>query len=99
MYVQLTYPALDDIISAKRKQTPRPRSASNGKQSSVSKGKGAKAAALGGKSATAISNANRKQPPVVFPGRKGAGGLGSKVIVSNLPVDVTEAQVKVRALF
>ena len=81
-------PALDDIISAKRSQNPRP---SRGRQSSASRGKGAKAAAFGN-TAAAVSNANRKQPPVVFPGR---GAQGSKVIVSNLPMDVTEAQVKV----
>ena len=44
--------------------------------------------------AQAISQANRQQPPVVFP-PKGGKGQGSKVIVSNLPMDVTEAQVKV----
>lgn len=79
--------SLDDIISAKRSQNPRP---SRGRQSSASRGKGAKAAAVGN-TAAAVSNANRKQPPVVFPGR---GAQGSKVIVSNLPMDVTEAQVK-----
>lgn len=84
--------ALDDIISTKRKQNPRPRPS---KQSSAKKGKGAKAAALGGSTAAAVSNANRQQPPVTFPGRN-QKGPGSKVIVSNLPVDVTEAQVKVR---
>lgn len=88
-----TYAALDDIISTKRKQTPR----RPAKQSSAKKNKGAKAAALGGSAAAAVSNANRQQPPVVFPGRN-QKGPGSKVIVSNLPVDVTEAQVKVRAL-
>lgn len=92
MYVCATDAALDDIISTKRKQTPRPRPA---KQSSAKKNKGAKAAALGGSAAAAVSNANRQQPPVVFPGRN-QKGQGSKVIVSNLPVDVTEAQVKVR---
>ncbi|KAI3624268.1 YRA1 [Malassezia furfur] len=81
--------SLDDIISTKRKQTPR----RPAKQSSAKKNKGAKAAALGGSAAAAVSNANRQQPPVVFPGRN-QKGPGSKVIVSNLPVDVTEAQVK-----
>ena len=47
-------------------------------------------------SAAAVSQANRNQPPVVFPGRVGKGAPGSKIIVSNLPIDVTEAQVKVR---
>lgn len=91
---RFSHPALDDIISTKRKQTPRQRRPSATK-SSASKGKGAKAAALGGAAAAAVSNANRQQPPVVFPGRN-AKGQGSKVIVSNLPADVTEAQVKVR---
>ncbi|WFD27182.1 RNA-binding RNA annealing protein [Malassezia nana] len=88
-------PALDEIISAKKKQNPRPRRSSGARQSSVSKGKGAKAAALGGAvvAAQAISQANRQQPPVIFP-PKGGKGQGSKVIVSNLPTDVTEAQVK-----
>ena len=40
-----------------------------------------------------MSQANRQQPPLVIPGR-GPQGQGSKVIVSNLPTDVTEAQVK-----
>ncbi|GHT84538.1 hypothetical protein FACS1894129_1340 [Actinomycetota bacterium] len=88
--------ALDEIISAKKKQNPRPRRSSGARQSSISKGKGAKAAALGGAAvaAQAISQANRQQPPVVFP-PQGGKGQGSKVIVSNLPTDVTEAQVKV----
>jgi len=86
--------ALDEIISTKRKQTPRPRRSSGARQSSLSRGKGAKAAALGSAvTAAAVSQANRQQPPVVFPGR-GAQGQGGKVIVSNLPMDVTEAQVK-----
>lgn len=87
--------ALDEIISTKRKQTPRqPRRSSGARQSSVSRGKGAKAAALGSAAtAAAVSQANRQQPPVVIPGR-GPQGQGSKVIVSNLPTDVTEAQVK-----
>lgn len=86
--------SLDEIISTKRKQTPRPRRSSGARQSSLSRGKGAKAAALGSAvTAAAVSQANRQQPPVVFPGR-GAQGQGGKVIVSNLPMDVTEAQVK-----
>ncbi|WFD44361.1 RNA-binding RNA annealing protein [Malassezia psittaci] len=82
--------SLDDIISTKRKQTPRSRPKAN----SAKKAKGAKAAALGGSAAAAVSNANRQQPPVVFPGRN-QKQKGSKVIVSNLPIDVSEAQVKV----
>ncbi|WFD29901.1 RNA-binding RNA annealing protein [Malassezia sp. CBS 17886] len=85
--------SLDDIISTKRKQTPKTRRGSAVRQSSVSRGKGAKSAAVGGISAAAVSNANRRQPPVVFPGR-GSAGAGSKIIVSNLPHDVTEPQVK-----
>ncbi|SHO77390.1 Similar to S.cerevisiae protein YRA1 (Nuclear polyadenylated RNA-binding protein) [Malassezia sympodialis ATCC 42132] len=87
--------SLDEIISAKKKQNPRPRRSSGARQSSTSRGKGAKAAAVGGAAvaAQAISQANRQQPPVVFP-PKGGKGQGSKVIVSNLPTDVTEAQVK-----
>ncbi|KOS12446.1 yra1-rna annealing protein [Malassezia pachydermatis] len=85
--------ALDEIISAKRKQNPRPRRA-GARQSSASRGKSAKAAALGSTAtAAAVSQANRQQPPVVFPPAAGKG-KGSKVIVSNLPTDVTEAQVK-----
>ncbi|WFD00138.1 RNA-binding RNA annealing protein [Malassezia yamatoensis] len=82
--------SLDDIISTKRKQTPRTRPS---KANSANRGKGAKAAALGGSVAAAVSNANRQQPPVVFPGRN-QKQKGSKVIVSNLPIDVSEAQVK-----
>lgn len=87
--------SLDEIISTKRKQTPRPRRSSGPRQSSLSRGKGAKAAAVGSAAAAAaaVSQANRQQPPLVIPGR-GPQGQGSKVIVSNLPTDVTEAQVK-----
>lgn len=56
----------------------------------------AKSAAVGGnaQNAAVIAASNRNKPPVVIPGRGGGGG--SKIILSNLPLDVTEAQVKVR---
>lgn len=80
---------MDDIISTKRAQAPKPKRAPRRKS--------AKAAVVGAAaSAAAVSQANRNQPPVVFPGRVGKGAPGSKIIVSNLPIDVTEAQVKVR---
>ncbi len=41
-----------------------------------------------------IAASNRNRPPVVIPGR--SANTGSKIILSNLPLDVTEAQVKVR---
>ncbi|KAJ9474070.1 RNA annealing protein YRA1 [Pseudozyma hubeiensis] len=54
----------------------------------------AKSAAVGGnaQNAAVIAASNRNKPPVVIPGRGGGGG--SKIILSNLPLDVTEAQVK-----
>lgn len=88
----LTVPALDDIISSNRKQT-RAAKRSTQKSSTARTKKSAKAAAVGASAAAAISQANRQQPPVVIPGRT-PSGPGSKIIVSNLPVDVTEAQVK-----
>ncbi|KAK0523090.1 RNA-binding RNA annealing protein, partial [Tilletia horrida] len=54
-----------------------------------------KSQALGG-GAAAVAARNSKKPPVVIPGRlpPGQKDLSSKVIVSNLPLDVTEQQVK-----
>ncbi|WFD34823.1 RNA-binding RNA annealing protein [Malassezia cuniculi] len=78
--------SLDEIISAKRAQTPRTKRAPRRNS--------AKASVLGSSTAAAVSKANRNQPPVVFPGRVPKGGPGSKIIVSNLPTDVTEPQVK-----
>lgn len=88
--------ALDDLISSKRQGGGRGRGR-GGRRS----GGGAKAAALGGNKANAAAAAaavaaNRNKP-LVIPGRA-PGGQGSKIIVSNLPTDVTEAQVKVRSL-
>ena len=98
--------ALDDLVSSNRK----PRAARGGRgagnsqpqqrRSGGSAGVHAKAAALGQASlgnAAAISANNRNRGPVVIPGRApGGGSFGSKIIVSNLPIDVTEPQVKVR---
>lgn len=55
-----------------------------------------KGAANAAQNAAAIAAANRAKAPIVIPGRAPGGKeMGSKIIVSNLPVDVTEAQVKV----
>lgn len=48
----------------------------------------------GAQNAAVIAASNRNKPPVVIPGR--GNNTGSKIILSNLPLDVTEAQVKVR---
>lgn len=66
-------------------------------------GGGARAAALGKgagnaaqkNAAASIAAANRAKPPVQIPGRAPGGNQGSKIIVGNLPLDVTESQVKV----
>lgn len=86
--------ALDDIIKSK----PKGRGGKAGGRPSNSRkvSGGAKAAAIGGKAANAaaVVAANRNKP-LVIPGRASGGNQGSKIIVSNLPLDVTEAQVKV----
>lgn len=96
-----TLTALDDII----KSNPKKRGGgARGRGSSRrTSGGGARAAALGkgaanaAQNAAAIAAANRAKAPLVIPGRAPNGkDFGSKVIVSNLPFDVTEAQVKVR---
>lgn len=92
------FAALDDLVTSNRK----PRAGGRGGGRRVSGGGGgAKAAALGGKkanaAATAAAVAANRNKPLVIPGRApGGGAQGSKIIVSNLPLDVTEAQVKVR---
>ncbi|PWN18256.1 hypothetical protein BCV69DRAFT_288534 [Microstroma glucosiphilum] len=84
---------LDDIIKSK----PKGRGGKAGGRPSNSRkvSGGAKAAAIGGKAANAaaVVAANRNKP-LVIPGRAPGGNQGSKIIVSNLPLDVTEAQVK-----
>lgn len=95
--------SLSDIISAK----PKTRVAGGGGRGGTRKGAAgrkrgsaagnAKAQAVGGTSgAAAVASRNSKKPPVVIPGRlpPGQKDQGSKVIVSNLPLDVTEQQVK-----
>lgn len=59
-----------------------------------------KGAANAAQNAAAIAAANRAKAPIVIPGRAPGGKeMGSKIIVSNLPFDVTEAQVKVGAFW
>lgn len=88
--------ALDDLIAAKPKRGAG-RGGRRGRGGRPSAGS-AKAAALGSKAGSAVAaaavNANRNKP-LVIPGRAPGGNQGSKIIVSNLPTDVTEAQVKV----
>ena len=81
---------LDAIIAAK------PKKAAGGRGRGARRGRpSAKAAALGAsQNAAVIAANNRNKPAVQIPGRGGA--LGSKIILSNLPLDVTEPQVKVR---
>lgn len=86
--------ALDELIAAKPKRG-RPAKRGRGGRANGS----AKAAALGTKAGNAVAaaaaTANRNKQPLVIPGRAPGGNQGSKIIVSNLPTDVTEGQVKV----
>lgn len=92
--------ALDELVAANPKRGgPKPRRGGGPRRSGGSAGVHAKAAALGkatlGRAPTGPAS-NRNRGPIVIPGRAPGGGpLNSKIIVSNLPVDVTEAQVKV----
>ncbi|CAO1635373.1 unnamed protein product [Sympodiomycopsis kandeliae] len=85
---------LDDLISSKPRRGGRGGRRGRGGRAS---GGGAKAAAIGAKAGNAVAaaaaTANRNKP-LVIPGRTPGGNQGSKIIVSNLPLDVTEAQVK-----
>ncbi|TKY89527.1 hypothetical protein EX895_001312 [Sporisorium graminicola] len=85
---------LDQIISDRPKKTGAGRNSQRGRRGGRSARPGAKAAAVGAgaQSAAVIAASNRNKPPVVIPGR--SGNTGSKIILSNLPLDVTEAQVK-----
>lgn len=94
-FVELT--ALDQIMAERPKKTGGAgRNSQRGRRGGRSSRPGAKAAALGSgaQNAAVIAASNRNKPPVVIPGR--SGNTGSKIILSNLPLDVTEAQVKVR---
>lgn len=87
------------------KANPKKRGGGRGRGSSRrTSGGGARAAALGkgaanaAQNAAAIAAANRAKAPLVIPGRAPGGKeMGSKIVISNLPFDVTESQVKVRA--
>ncbi len=90
---------LEELI----KQNPRTRGgkARTDSRKKTSRGGSAAAGNVKGAASTsrnqraAVNNASR--PPVVIPGR-GSGPLtGSKIILSNLPFDVTEPQVRVSA--
>ncbi|SJX64121.1 related to YRA1-RNA annealing protein [Sporisorium reilianum f. sp. reilianum] len=89
---------LDQIIADRPKKTGAGAGAGRNGQRGRRGGRGArpsaKAAALGAgaQNAAVIAASNRNKPPVVIPGR--SGNTGSKIILSNLPLDVTEAQVK-----
>lgn len=90
------------IKSNPKKRTGRGGGRGGGRGARRVSGGGARAAALGkgpsgaAQSAAAIAAANRARAPVVIPGRTPGGkNQGSKVIVGNLPLDVTESQVKV----
>lgn len=89
------FTALDEIISARPKKTGAGRNNQRGRRGGRAGKPSAKAAAVGAgaQNAAVIAASNRNKPPVVIPGR--SGNTGSKIILSNLPLDVTEAQVKV----
>ncbi|KDN40442.1 hypothetical protein K437DRAFT_189667 [Tilletiaria anomala UBC 951] len=67
------------------------------KRSSASgRNAGAKAGAAANNSTKAQRQAaaNATKPPVIIPGRGVGAATGSKIILSNLPLDVTDAQVR-----
>lgn len=90
--------ALDQIIADRPKKTGAGRNGQRGRRGGRGARPSAKAAAVGAgaQNAAVIAASNRNKPPVVIPGR--SGNTGSKIILSNLPLDVTEAQVKVRTI-
>lgn len=100
-HVPFGYAALEDLIKAdpsSRRGRGRGRGGAGRKR--VSRG-GATGATNAAKAVTSTSRAQRtaaanaSRPPVVIPGRGGGPSTGSKIIMSNLPLDVTEAQVRV----
>ncbi|PWY97681.1 hypothetical protein BCV70DRAFT_180796 [Testicularia cyperi] len=84
---------LDEIIATRPKKAGA-RGGQKGRRGGRTGRPSAKSAAVGGgaQNAAVIAASNRNKPPVVIPGR--SGNTGSKIILSNLPLDVTEAQVK-----
>ncbi|CDR99083.1 hypothetical protein, partial [Sporisorium scitamineum] len=85
---------LDQIIADRPKKTGAGFNGQHGRRGGRGAKPSAKAAAVGAgaQNAAVIAASNRSKPPVVIPGR--SGNTGSKIILSNLPLDVTEAQVK-----
>ncbi|GAC74808.1 RRM motif-containing protein [Moesziomyces antarcticus T-34] len=85
---------LEEIIAARPKRAGAGRTSQRGRKGGRSGRPSAKAAAVGAgaQNAAVIAASNRNKPPVVIPGR--SANTGSKIILSNLPLDVTEAQVK-----
>ncbi|EPQ31443.1 uncharacterized protein PFL1_00778 [Pseudozyma flocculosa PF-1] len=86
---------LDKPLDALIAEKPKKGGARGGRgRRGTSRPGGAKAAALGNRAqnAAVVAASNRNKPPVVIPGR--GNNAGSKIILSNLPLDVTEAQVK-----
>ncbi|SNX85877.1 related to YRA1 - RNA annealing protein [Melanopsichium pennsylvanicum] len=85
---------LDQIIADRPKKTAAGRNSQRGRRGARSGRPSAKAAAIGAgaQNAAVVAASNRNKPPVVIPGR--SANTGSKIILSNLPLDVTEAQVK-----
>ena len=94
-----SFTALDQIIADRPKKTGAGRNSQRGRRGGRSGRPSAKAAAVGAgaQNAAVLAASNRNKPPVVIPGR--SANTGSKIILSNLPLDVTEAQVKVRIPF
>ncbi|CEH18263.1 rna annealing factor [Ceraceosorus bombacis] len=91
--------SLDELVAANPKKGGPKGRRGGPRRSGGSAGVHAKAAALGkaslGRAPPTGPANNRNRGPVIIPGRAPGGGpLNSKIIVSNLPVDVTEPQVK-----
>lgn len=83
--------ALEELIKTNSSGKRQPRNSDSGrKRSSASRS----SASSGGKAPALAPRGGRGDAALTLPPARGAGSLGSKIILSNLPTDVTEGQVR-----